>query len=134
MLTNTEKKELHYDKLSPELRLKIDAAFESPDFIIAMAYASQIQALANEMIDTPFTINGTPDIQLSAGGDGVDVEKADLLARQKTETALKVLDKLDSLGDKLKDIQAKLSIEENNVLNKKVVTTKELNKLAFAKS
>ncbi len=134
MLTSEEKKELNYDKLSDELRLKIDTAFESPDFIIAMAYSSQIKALANEMIENPFTIRGNTEITLSGGGDGIDVEKEDALSRQKTETALKVLDKLDVLGDKLKAVQQNLSAEDVSLLDKKVVTHKELSRHAFGKS
>lgn len=133
MLTEQEKKEINYDNLSIELKLKIDTAFESPDLIIALAYSSQIQALANEMILDPFTIRGDIEISLSEGGEGIDVEKQDAQARQRTETALKVLDKLDGLGDKLKTVQANLSPEQMNVLNKRVVTAKDLKKIAFGK-
>lgn len=134
MLTESEKKELNYDNLTPELKLKIDTAFESPDLIIALAYSSQIQALANEMILDPFTIRGSTEIQLSAGGEGVDIEKQDAQARQRTETALKVLDKLDALGEKLKSVQANLSTEQVNILNKRVVTAKDLKGIALGKT
>lgn len=131
MLTEKEKKELGYDRLSPELRLKIDTAFESPDFLVALAYSKQISALCNEMIEDPFTIRGNVEIQLSAGGEGVDVEKEDALARAKTETALKVLKELDVLADKLKSLQQNLSPEQVSLLNKKIVTASEMKKVAF---
>lgn len=130
MLTDQEKKEINYHKLSPDLRLKIDTAFENPDMIVALAYSSQIKALANEMIENPFTIRGSVDS--SIGTEGIDVEKEDAYARQRTETALKVLDKLDSLADKLRAIQSNLTPEQNDLINKPIVTAKELRNQAFA--
>jgi hypothetical protein len=133
MLTTAEKKELNYEKLSNALRLKIDTAFESPDFIVALTYAKQIHALAHEMIQNPFTIRGesaTPEVT----EDGIkEALKEAITSRQNTETALKVLSQLDGLGEKLKAIQMNLSTEDNTMLTKAITTTKDLNKIAFGK-
>jgi hypothetical protein len=130
MLTTSEKKEINYDSLSPQLRLKVDAAFESPDFIVAYTYAKQIHALSHEMIEKPFTIRGESTIEVSDEGVKEAIKEA-VTSRQNTETALKVLGQLDELSEKLKSIQQNLSTEENNMLNKKIVTAKELRGQAF---
>lgn len=133
MLTAKEKKEINYDNLSPELKIKIDTVFESPDFIVALAYGKQIQALSNEMIDNPFTIRGVASIEVSDNGIAEALKEA-VTARQNTETALKVLSQLDELAEKLKDIQGILLPEQREVLNKAIVTHKDLKKVAFGKT
>lgn len=132
MLSVKEKELINYDSLPKELRLKIDAAFENPDLIIAMTYASQIRALSNEMILTPFTIRGEESIEVT--GDGVkEALKEAVTARQNTETALKVLRDLAELGETLKTIQSRLTVEEKDLSNKSVVTHKDLKSVAFGK-
>lgn len=116
MLTEQEKKELNYDKLSKTTKDKIDSAFISPDFIVAQTYYSQIKALSEEIIKNPFTIRG-----------GLEEENS----RQNVETALKVLSQLDSLNDKLKAIQQTLTIEEVNSLDKSIVTHKDVRNFAL---
>lgn len=133
MLTTKEKKELNYENLSDELRIKIDSVFESPDFIVALAYAKQIMALSNEMIDKPFMIRGEETIEISEKGVQAAIKEA-VTARQNTETALKVLSQLDDLAEKLKNIQGRLSPEQRDMLNKNIVTHKDLKKVAFAKN
>lgn len=133
MLTSQEKKEINYDNLSKELKIKIDTAFESPDFIVALAYAKQIQALSNEMINNPFTIRGEATIEVSENGVQEALKEA-ITARQNTETALKVLSQLDTLAEKLKEIQNNLLPEQNDVLTKSIVTHKDLKRVAFGKT
>ncbi len=133
MLTEQEKKELNYENLSPELRIKVDTAFSSPDFIVALAYASQIRALSNEMIENPFTIRGEVKIEVSENGVQEALKEA-VTARANTETALKVLRDLDDLSAKLKDIQVRLLPDESeSIKNKSIVTHKDLKKIAFGK-
>lgn len=124
MLTEKEKKLINYDTLPEDLRLKIDTAFESPDMIIALSYASQIRALSNEMISNPFTIRGKTSM--------TDAEETN--ARQNTETALKVLKELDDLGKTLVEIQSRLSPEQKDLSNKPIVTHKDLKSVAFGKT
>lgn len=131
MLTAQEKKELNYEKLNPDLRKKIDAAFTNPDFIVALTYAMQISALSWEMIERPFLIRGEESqLEVSEAGVQKAIKEA-VTARQNTETALKVLAQLDSLSEKLKVIQQSLSPDENNQIAKKVTTAKELRNFAI---
>ena len=116
MLTKEEKKLINYENLPEDLRLKIDAAFESPDLIVALSYASQIRALSNEMILTPFTIRGKTSM----------TDQEESTSRQNTETALKVLKELDSLNEVFKSVQQRLSPEQKDLTNKAVVTHKDL--------
>lgn len=133
MLTKEEKKLINYENLPEDLRLKIDAAFESPDLIVALSYASQIRAWSNEMILRPFTIR--EEVQLSVSDDGVkEALKEAITARQNTETSLKVLKELDELGETLKSIQQRLSPEQKDLTNKAVVTHKDLKGVAFGKT
>jgi superfamily II helicase len=132
MLTESEKKELNYHKLSPELKLKIDTAFESPDLIIAIAYSKQIQALTSEMINKPFTIRGEDDIEVSADGVKEALKEA-ITSRQNTETALKVLNSLLELAENLKKIQARLSPEQQDLSKKEIITHTDIKKVAFGK-
>ena len=133
MLTVTEKKIINYDNLPDELRIKIDTAFENPDYIVALTYAKQIQALSNEMITNPFTIRGEASIEISERGVQEALKEA-VTARQNTETALKVLSQLDDLAEKLKKIQERLNPEEKDALKNDIVTHKQLKKYAFGKT
>jgi len=131
MLTKEEKKLINYDRLPETLKDKIDAAFESPDFVVALTYSMQIRALSDEIINRPFTIRGE-DVIVEV--DGVKTVKEEPNSRQNVETAIKVLEKMDSLSEKLKSIQQNLTTEENDVLQKRVATTSDLKSVAFGKS
>jgi len=130
MLTISEKKELNYEKLSPDLRLKVDAALQSPDLIVAMALGTQIRAWANEMILKPFTIRGEETIEVT--DDGVkEALKEAVTARQNTETALKVVKELEDIAERLRAVQARLSPQDKNLSNKEIVTHNDLKGVAF---
>ena len=133
MLTKKEKELINYEKLPDDLRLKIDTALSSPDFIVALSYSSQIRALSNEMILRPFTIRGEESIEVT--GEGVkEALKEAVTARQNTETALKVLRDLSDLGETFKAIQSRLAPEEQDLTNKQIVTHKDLKGVAFGKT
>jgi biotin synthase-related radical SAM superfamily protein len=130
MLTISEKKELNYEKLSPDLKLKIDAAFESPDLIVAIALSAQLRAWANEMILKPFTIRGEETIEVTDDGVKAALKEA-VTSRQNTETALKVVKELEEVAERLKVVQARLSPQDKNLSNKEIVTHNDLKGVAF---
>ena len=117
MLTDSEKKEINYNKLSDLLKRKIDAAFESPYYNTALALFTQRYTLEQEMIEHPFKIR-----EISGEGEN---------ARQNTETAIKVAKWLTETADDLEVLQNKLSPEENRQIVKKVTTATDLKKEAF---
>lgn len=126
MLTDPEKKELNYDKLSSELRNKIDAAFCSPYFNTVLAIYIQKLTLETEMIETPFTIRGDTDAGMDDGEDGVKkaIREA-ITSRQNTETALKAAKWLQEAAEDIEKLQAKLMPAEKKEMDKVVIAKAE---------
>jgi len=114
MLTEEEQKELK--KLSPELREKVEAMFNSPYYLGFEALSSQYQAYCNELKENPFTIEADINIEKIAE---VFKENADKVisalsatARAKAETALKVSKEIPDMAEAIMKLQGKLSNDE----------------------
>ena len=112
MLTESEKKELHYNDLSDELRDKIDCAFQSPYLSSALAIHIQKRALELELMQTPFTIRGESTLEVTAEGVANAIKEA-VTARANTETALKVSKWLVEVAEDLEKLQSKLTVRES---------------------
>lgn len=112
MLTEEEVKEL--SKLSPELREKIEAMFNSPYYKGFKALISQYEAYCEELEKTPFTINGNEDWADYAASPNVDkiIMAMSATARAKAETSLKIAREIPDLAESITKLQGKLSNDE----------------------
>ena len=112
MLTEEEQKELK--KLSPELREKIEAMFNSPYYLGFEALSSQYQAYCNELKDNPFTIETNEDFSKYEKSENVDkiIMAISATARAKAETALKVSKEIPTMAEAIVKLQGKLSNDE----------------------
>lgn len=118
MLTEEEAKEL--TKLSPELREKVEAMFNSPYYLGYEALSSQYQAYCKELKDKPFTIETNEDFSKYAEFENADkiIMAISATQRGKAETALKVAKELPSMAMSIVDFQLRLTPEEQQKANK----------------
>ena len=115
MLTEEEQKELK--KLSPELREKILKIFESPNFSAWKAVRTQIDAICNELIESPKIIEEDIDYEKYAAFDNVDkiIQAIAATSRGKSETALKWMKEMEDLVKAERNLFEKLTPEEKEL-------------------
>jgi len=120
MLNEEEQKELK--KLSPELREKIEAMFNSPYYLGFEALSSQYQAYCNELKDKPFTIEGTEDFSKYSESENIDkiIMAMSATARAKAETSLKIAKEIPSMAEAIVELQSKLSNDEKMLADAKI--------------
>lgn len=126
MLNEEEQKELK--KLSPELREKIEAMFNSPYYLGFEALSSQYQAYCNELKGKPFTIETNEDFSKYSESQYADKIIGAITAAQraKAETALKVSKEIPDMAEAIVELQGKLSNDEKMLADAK--TKKKIEK------
>lgn len=126
MLTEDETKELK--KLSPELRDKVEAMFNSPYYTGFKALSSQFNAYCKELQETPFTIQGSEDFSQYSESDNVDkiIMAMSATARAKAETSLKISKEIPDMAEAIVKLQGKLSNDERMIEDAK--TKKKIEK------
>lgn len=112
-LTDKEEKEL--SKLSLEFQSKIKAMFSSPYYKVFLAIDTEINAIADDVIENPYTIRGSSQN---------DQAKAEF------DSMIKAMDKMDSLVNMRESFRLKLSPEELEKATS-ITTTADIRKKAL---
>jgi hypothetical protein len=130
MLNEAEVKELN--KLSVELREKVEAMFSSPYYLGFEALSSQFQAYCNELKEKPFTIETNEDFSKYAEFDNSDriIMAISSAARAKAETALKISKEIPDMAEAIVGLQMKLSPDEQKKIGL-ITTTADIRKIAL---
>ena len=131
MLNEEEQKELK--KLSPELREKVEAMFNSPYYLGFLAADSQFNKFCKDSIENPQSISGDDDDYSQYKDNdnfGEIVAALSAQKRQKAETALKINKSLYELIEVREKFRVKLSPEEMQKATS-LTTTSDIRKEAF---
>lgn len=104
--------------------------FQNPKYQVLLALSNQLYTWTDEMTETPFTIRGEKQMEVTENGVKEAIKEA-LTARQNTETALKLAKEMKDIVELIISLQQDLLPEEVKSIEGKVQSARDLRKAAI---